>query len=353
MVYSQYIMNRSSLTSKNRSSRPSAESTDVLAIGDTMLDVFIDIDEARVECSIDKQRCEITFPFGEKIPVKSVTRFPGAGNASNAAIGARRLGLSSAILATVGDDEAGRSILTRWKQEGVDTRLVRTAKNQATNYSSIITYKGERTIFVHHEPYDYTLPKRLPVAKRLYYTSLGQQHLALEQALLTYLDQHPQIRVTFQPGTHQLRRLARGTQEILKRTDILVMNKEEAELFLEQPAGAPIAQQLERLLATGCRIAVITDGEHGSHAISQDGMWSCASFPVPSVERTGAGDSYATAFTWAIDKGYTIPQAMLYGTANAALVIQHIGPQDGLGDRQALDRMIKKFATITPLPLAL
>lgn len=353
MVYSQYTMNRSSLTLKKSPKKSTSNTIDVLAIGDTMLDVFIDVDEARVECSIDKQSCEITFPFGEKIPVKSVTRFPGAGNASNAAIGARRLGLSSTILATVGDDEAGRSILARWKREHVDTRLVRTAKDQATNYSSIITYKGERTIFVHHEPYEYTFPKRLPTPKRLYYTSLGSEHLQLEQELLAYLVQHPEVRVTFQPGTHQLRRLARGTQDILKRTDILVMNKEEAELFLEQPAGSPIAQQLERLLATGCRIAVITDGEHGSHAISRDELWSCTSFPVPSVERTGAGDSYATAFTWAIDKGYTIPQAMLYGTANAALVIQHIGPQDGLGDRQALDRVIHKYRSITPLPPAL
>ncbi len=340
------------LRNKKKTVVPSA-SIDVLAIGDTMLDVFMDVDEATVRCELNEQACQISFPFGEKIPVKQLTKFPGAGNASNAAIGARRLGLSSAIMATVGDDEAGRAILRRWKHEGVRTSFTSIAKGQSTNYSSIITYKGERTIFVYHEPYHYALPKRLPSVKRLYYTSLGKEHLALEQELLAYLELHPETRVTFQPGTHQLRRYARGTKAVLHKTDILVMNKEEAELFFEQPKGVPIAEQLERMLEAGARLAVITDGVAGSSAASADGMWSCASFPVPSVERTGAGDAYATAFTWAIDKGYAVPQAMLYGTANAALVIGHIGPQDGLGDRQALDRVIHKYRTITPLPFAL
>lgn len=329
------------------------ETIDFLAIGDTMLDVFVQIQEATVHCKVDKSACQISFPFGEKVPVESVIKFPGAGNASNAAVAASRLGLRSKIYSVLGDDVEAKFIRNYWTKQGVGYNHVTTARHQETNYSTVLNFQGERTILVYHHPYSYAFPHKLPLVKRIYYTSLGKEHLDLEKGIVAYLDQHPKTRLTFQPGTHQLRRLAQGTKEILGKTDILIMNKEEAALFLKISAKESIAKQLKQLQSFGPKISVITDGEKGSHAIHGTHMWSCAAFPMKSFERTGAGDAYSTAFTWAIDKGFSVPEAMRYGTANSTSVIQYLGPHRGLLDREGLNQILRKNSKIRPKSLSL
>lgn len=328
-------------------------SLDVLSIGDTMLDVFVEINEGAVHCKADKTSCQISFVFGEKIPVESMTRVPAAGNASNAAIAAARLGLSAAICSTIGDDPEGELIRKRWKEEAVSVRYVSQPRGEATNYSTVLSFRGERTILVHHNAYTYQFPKQLPPIRRIYYTSLGKGHETLERGLLAYLAQAPKTRLTFQPGTYQLRRLATGMAEVLQHSDIVVMNKEEAELFLGRPAKEPIKKQLKRLQALGPRVSVITDGEQGCYAIEGKKAWSCKSFQVPCVERTGAGDAYTSAFTWAIDKGFSVPEAMRYGTANASSVIQFLGPHQGLLNREGLNKVIRQHQMIRPRPFPL
>ncbi len=330
-----------------------APSLDVLTIGDTMLDVFVEISEAAVHCKTDKTNCQISFVFGEKIPVDAMTRVPAAGNASNAALAAARLGLETAIASTIGDDWEGGLIRKRWKEGGVSLRYVSQPRGATTNYSTVLSFQGERTILVHHNRYAYQFPKSVPPTGRIYYTSLGEGHEPLEQGLLAYLSRSPKTRLTFQPGTYQLRRLATGMEEILRRTDILVLNKEEAERFLLQPVKAPLKKQLARLQALGPRISVITDGENGSYAIEGTHAWFCKSFPVPCLERTGAGDAYASAFTWAIDKGFSVPEAMRYGTANASSVIQYVGPHQGLLHREGLNKVIRQHQAIRARPFAL
>lgn len=78
---------------------------DFLAVGDTVTDAFIELIDANVHCNIDNDNCTISMPFGAKIPYKSVDILRGVGNAANAAVAAGRLGLTSALIAIVGNDE--------------------------------------------------------------------------------------------------------------------------------------------------------------------------------------------------------------------------------------------------------
>jgi sugar/nucleoside kinase (ribokinase family) len=74
-------------------------------------------------------------------------------------------------------------------------------------------------------------------------------------------------------------------------------------------------------------------------------------YDVKAVGKTGAGDAYSSAFLSAIVMKKNIPTAMQWGTANSASVIQQIGAQKGLLDKAGVEKMIKKFATTTPLSL--
>lgn len=96
----------------------------------------------------------------------------------------------------------------------------------------------------------------------------------------------------------------------------------------------------------GAKIVVITDGPNGSHATDGTTIWSMGVYPGPVIERTGAGDSYATAFTCARELGWSIPDAMRAGTANGWSVVQHIGPQKGLLNTAKMRAALKKFAKV-------
>src|SRR3989344_5809352 len=81
---------------------------DFLAIGDTTIDAFIRLKDAKVHCKINNEDCELCVRFGDKVPYESVEVVPAVGNAANAAVSAARLGLKSALRAYVGEDENGK-----------------------------------------------------------------------------------------------------------------------------------------------------------------------------------------------------------------------------------------------------
>lgn len=317
---------------------------DVIAIGDCMLDVFVTIHEASVSCTLRKDACQLCLPYGEKVPAEKITKIPGAGNSSNAAVGFSRLGLSAAMVSTVGNDETGQMILNHWRQEGIATHLVVRDKKLETNYSTILSFQGERTILVYHQPYKFHLPE-LPKAGWIYYSSLGKGHEGLEKQLLAYLKEHPDTKLTFNPGTHQLRRGLKALKPVIARSEVFIVNKEEAELLLDcEPA--PVPELLEQLHLYKAAITVITDGVKGSYATDGDEQWHCPMFPGKEVERTGAGDSFATAFSYARFQGKTLPEALRYGSAQAWSVVQYIGPQAGLLSEGKIHKVLKQFIKI-------
>src|SRR2546422_4966542 len=69
--------------------------------------------------SIDLYANEIGAPFTE---IKSFAAYVG-GNPTNISVGTRRLGLRSALLTAVGEDQVGNFILRFVRLEGVDTRF--------------------------------------------------------------------------------------------------------------------------------------------------------------------------------------------------------------------------------------
>jgi len=317
---------------------------DFISIGDSTLDVFLQIHEATVSCQINKEQCLLCLEYAEKIPVESVVKIPGAGNASNAAVGARRLGLKSAIVSVLGKDDIGQEIMLGWKKEKVATGYVTIDPKHETNYSTVLSFKGERTILTHSATRKYVLP-RIDGAKWVYYTSLGPGHEHLEKQLLAHLKKHPHQKLCFNPGTTHLRRGLKAIKPVVRRSDVFIVNKEEAERLLED-GQRPIHNLLLALHQLGPKIVVITDGPTGSHATDGKHIWSLGIFEGPTIERTGAGDAYATALVAALCYGNHISEAMRWGTANSWSVVQYIGPRKGLLERPAMKAALRKFARV-------
>ena len=145
---------------------------DLITIGDSTIDTFIRIHDATVECDINHQECKICVKYGDKIPVDSIAHGV-AGNAANVAVGCSKLGLRTAIYTNLGDDDHGKNIKQVLERENVANDYVEVHSGKDSNLSVVLTFQGERTIFVYHQDWDYRLPN-LVDASWIYLTSMAE-----------------------------------------------------------------------------------------------------------------------------------------------------------------------------------
>ncbi len=318
------------------------QNLDFLAIGDTVVDDFILLKDAKVHCDIDTDACTITMRWGDKIPFVSSTIVAGVGNSANAAVSAARLGLNAALMATVGDDRDGDAVMEHFKEEGLSTTYITRAPGKSTNHHYVLSYESERTILVKPEPYDYTFPMDLPAPKTIYLSSLGEAGEKYYADMAEYLNQHPEIFFTFQPGTFQMNMGAEALAPIYRRADLLVVNKEEAERILKLPAGQEINSLLEAAHALGPKHVIITDGRNGAYAFDGTAKYRVPMYPDDRApfERTGAGDAFASTVTAAITIGKPFAEALLWGPINSMAVVQEVGAQKGLVSREKLEEYL-------------
>lgn len=324
-------------------------SYDLLSIGDATVDVFLKIHDATVQCALNKRDCLFCLRYADKIPVEEVHRVPAAGNAANNAVGSARLGLSVALVAILGGDEDGRGILRELRRNHVATSFVRIDRGHRTNYSVVLNFQAERTILIHHVPRTYRLPALAP-ARMVYLTSMGQGWERILPALRRYL-RSSGSKLAFNPGTHQLRSPAATLRALLKDTDILLVNREEAADILRCSAGVSPRKLLTGLRALGPATVVVTDGPSGSYGLVDHAAYAMPAFPFPAMERTGAGDAFSTGFLAALLDGKDVRTALRWGTANAGSVVLRIGPQLGLLRLSALQAFLRRFARVTPRAL--
>lgn len=299
---------------------------DIISIGDTTLDVFLEFEEASLQCNLREQECLFCLDYADKIPVQKLTKIPAVGNAANLAVGASRLGLKSALYTILGDDDVGQDSQKILKKEGVSQSYIRFDSKSPTNYSVVLNYKGERTILVYHELRKYKLP-RLHKTDWIYYTSLGEGHESLQDEIEA-LVKKKKIKLGFNPGSHQLRAGVRKLIPLMKVSEVFLVNKQEAEDLVGDKKN--IKALLKKLHERGPKIVVITDGKNGSYVYNGEIYYHLKIKKVPVVEMTGAGDAFSTGFIAALINKKGIREAMRWGTLNSASVVQEIGAQRGL-----------------------
>jgi len=317
---------------------------DIISIGDSTTDVFLELADAEVVCGENKKDCLLCFDYAGKVPASKATEIDAVGNAANNAIGSARLGLKTAIWTILGKDTNGRQALDVFHPENVATELVETDQNKATNYSVVLNYQAERSILVYHNDREYQFPS-LPKANWIYLTSMGHGWEKITADLLTYLEKSG-AKLAFNPGTHQLNSGIDVLKPILAKAEFFILNMEEAQKILGSKDGVKVL--LEKLATFGPKIVVITDGKNGAYAWQNNEMWQVPIYPDlgPVVERTGCGDSFATATVAALHYGEPIQEALKWGGANARMVVQYVGAREGLQTKEQIQKIISQFPEI-------
>lgn len=313
---------------------------DFIAIGDTVIDAFIRLKDASVSGQPDTKEYKICLPFADKVPYEDVFVVPAVGNAANAVVSVSRLGIKSAIVSNIGDDQNGADCLEAFKKDKVGTELIKINQGIKTNYHYVLWYKEDRTILIKHEVYPYTLPE-IGNPKWVYFSSVSETSYPFHNTVAEYLETHPEIKLAFQPGKNEIRLGREKLARLYKRADILFCNVEEAEKILGiETLG--INELLKRMHELGPKVIVITDGPKGAYAYDGTDIWQQLPYPdiKPPFERTGAGDAFASTVVGALILGKTLPEALSWGAVNSMSVVQEIGAQKGLLTKEALESLL-------------
>ncbi len=313
---------------------------DILAIGDTVIDAFIKLKDAEVNCKLNHEECELCVRYGDKVPYESVEVCYAVGNSANAAVSASRLGLKSALYSYLGNDQNGDECLKSLKSDGVVTDYVKKQDGKTTNYHYVLWYDVDRTILVKHEHFNYNFEiDHTP--KWIYLSSLGDNTFDFEMQISNYLDNHPDVKLAFQPGTFQIKMGMDELDKIYKRSEIFFCNVEEAQNILKEKSR-DLKILLYGMSKLGPKTIVITDGFEGAYAYRDGSYWFIPIYPHTPFERTGAGDAFASTVVSCLAMGKSLEDALIWAPINSMSVVQKVGAQKGLLSKEKLEEYLSK-----------
>jgi sugar/nucleoside kinase (ribokinase family) len=328
---------------------------DILSIGDSVIDIFLKIPTTDPKFSLDKENNKLLINYGEKISVEKYIIGIG-GNATNTAVGASRLGLNSGLCAEIGNDEFSQKIINTLKNEHVNVDCLIQDLDKQTSITVALSYDGDRTLFTEHVERKHEFNFESIQTRLIYLTSIGHVWEKAYEKICDFA-KNTDVVLALNPGSLQLESKNKSLSDVIEQTDYLFVNKQEAEEILY---GKELDVKLEDdknlikkllfgLRSLGAKNVIITDSDKGSYSQDQNNkMYHLESVKVEAVEKTGAGDSYTAGFLSAILNGLDVKEAMVWGAINAANVIQKIGAQEGLLNKNQINEIKSSLTNFYP-----
>jgi ribokinase len=315
---------------------------DIITIGNALIDSFLSVHDENLHTRINKGDNEACFRLGEKILLDNAD-FQLGGNACNVGVGLAKAGFSTQLFAEIGEDAFGDMIIKGLTEKHVETDAV--LRKGESSFAIGVNFQGDRTLFVHHIEREHNFPFENLTSRLVFLTSLGTKwhhvykSVAEKKKTANFL-------LAVNPGTPQIAEGRTGIVDALEVSDILFVNKEEAQAIL-----STTEEDNDRLLSLlhslGPKIAVLLDGEEGSFVQDAENTYHLPAKKCDVVEKTGAGDSWATGFLAAHLTEKDIPTSMQWGNANAVSVIGKVGSQAGLLGKDMLEQMAGESEEVT------
>jgi len=311
-------------------------SLDLIGLGEVSLDRVIELDE-------------MPRPGG-KHAARSERDSPG-GQIATAVLGCARLGLRTAFVGAVGDDDAADRALAPLETAGVDLAAVQRIRGGRTRKAVVLVEHrgGERSVIEQRDP-------RVSIDAAL----LSTAQLEGARALLVdgsdpqaSLEAAQRARAACVAVFLDADRPVSELEKLLPWVDFPVVSQgfaEEIGRGISESSKASISPRdrisagLEVLCRAGARVAVATLGERGSMARSGNREWCSAAFRVAARDTTGAGDAFRAAWLAEVlaaeDGDENLELALRRANAAAAMNCLEQGAQGGLASCESLDEFL-------------
>ncbi len=289
---------------------------DVVCFGSATVDVFVDT-------NVSEKNNSISYPVGGKILIKEL-KFDIGGGGTNTAVAFSRLGFRTGCICKVGDKDNGKRILELLKKEKVSF-LGETQRGFESGYSIILDSKGgDRTILTYKGANDEITSKDIKKfrTKWLYLSSLLGKSFETQKKIAEFLKKKG-VKIAFNPSSYLIKN--KNLASLLNMTDVLILNKEEAEMLVKNKTDL-----LKGLHSLTRGIVVITNKDKLISCYDGKKKYSIIPHKIKVVERTGAGDAFASGFVAGRIVGKSIPECLRLGLRESESVIRYFGAKNNL-----------------------
>lgn len=315
---------------------------DAITVGSAAVDVFAKTHFSELIKIIDPkgETDLLAFPSGSKILIDGL-EFSTGGGGTNTAVALSRLGHKVAFLGKLGQGTNSDFIHKNLVKEKIDL-LCSHGKGNA-GYSIILdTLEHDRTILaykgINDDLRNQDVPYKKLKTKWFYFSAMMEQSFKTLEKLSKFAQKN-KIRIAFNPSTYLAEKGYHHLKNILARTELLVLNKEEACLLAGKDS---IENLLLKLRSFGPKIVAVTDGKNRLYVADGKNIYACMPPPVKIVDATGAGDAFAASFLSGIIRKNDIGFAIRLGIANAQSVVAHYGAKNILlGYNESMKAMKK------------
>jgi ribokinase len=303
---------------------------DVITVGSSTIDAFASVESELIKIkTVHHEEELIAYPSGSKILINDLKFFVGGGG-TNTAVALSRLGFRVGYIGKIGSGSNSSLIIRSLKTEKVDF-LGAKSKKHHSGYSVILdSLDGDRTILAYkgaNNELDFSEIKKGKLkAKWFYFSSMiGKSYETMVK--LAELASKNDIKIAFNPSNYLAEKGYAYLKEVLSRTELLILNKEEATLLA---GNVDIAEMIRKLSSFGPRTIVITDGKNGAYTGYKKRVLQARTSGIKPKETTGAGDAFASTFLAGTIMKKDVQQCMMMAITNAESVISNTGAKTGL-----------------------
>lgn len=282
---------------------------------------------------------------GETVRAVSYERIPG-GKGANQAYACGRLGGDCAFLSAVGQDALGDQILENLRTVGVATEDVAHITHVSTGVANILVdAAGENSIVVvagANAACDAAYLKGK--IRRLEESDIVLAQLETPvQDVCEYLIQAKRM------GKHVILNPApaptEGTlpQELYPCLDYITPNETELERLTGHPTHSEedIVTAARLLLEKGVGSVIVTMGAQGALLARRDGITVFPAFRTEAVDTTAAGDTFNAGLAVQLAAGRTLPEAIRFANAAAAISVTRKGAQTSVPAEEEVIRLLE------------
>lgn len=277
------------------------------------------------------------FPVaGETIEGQSFTQVLG-GKGANQALAAFRAGGDVRFVTSVGNDSYGQKAIQFYRDEGLNASMSKVCDQTPTGIASIwVDEKGENSIII------------IPGANQ----NLNPQYIQNIQSEIEWADiivmqleiPYETVQLVCEIASKLGKKIILNAapaypldDNILQSLFILVVNKSEIEIITGRTIDADGEERIiDTLLDKGVENVILTLGSKGSLFKNRDEFITIPAFDVTVTDTTAAGDTFCGALTTEISRSNDIKQAMLFGTAAAALCVTRLGAQPSIPSKSEI-----------------
>ena len=272
------------------------------------------------------------FPVpGETIIGGQFSLIPG-GKGANQAVAAARLGGDVIFLAQLGDDVFGVQNLENYRNEGIDTSLIKLNPQKPSGVALITVDKsGENTIIVAPGANEALSVDDVYTAKR-YFEAADMILIQLEIPLSVVLEA---CKMAFDLGKKIILNPAPATllhPALFSYLFLITPNETETEKLtgvtvLDERSARDAS---EILIAKGVKNVIITLGSEGAYVHTGEFKGVIPTRKVIALDTTAAGDTFNGALVVALVRGGSMKEAVDFALKAATMSVTKLGAQSSI-----------------------